>query len=154
MGEPRPAFTVAQKFTLKELVWQACKKDNKKYQRFWGRLNAKEFLSLVLSSSLIRWTPSGEVLTEDHFWSMFNNYETELHNYATVDGIAMSWFECFRYLNNDGHKVVINSFGVDTRKVVTRTVYDEHKTVQIAINYEMWGERDMKEFNVLHMAKC
>merc|ERR1712066_1230066 len=83
--DPQPEFAVAQKFTLKELVWQVYRKDDEQYQRFWGHLNAKEFLSLVLSLSVIRWTPNDEVLTADSFWAMFNNYESELHKYATVD---------------------------------------------------------------------
>lgn len=146
--ESQPPFTLQahKSITLKQLVHDMSMKDASFYNRFWGRYNCKELLSYMISVAEVRWSPSGQLLTEEHFWSMYNSYESGLHKHPTVHGIALSWFECFKFLSSQGHKAVVNSFGVDTRKVVTNTVYDEEKVLQITINYGLWGDRDQKAF--------
>merc|ERR1711879_804373 len=68
----------------------------------------------------------------------------------TVGGIAMSWFDCWNEVcRRIGSKAVLISYGVDTRKVVVNTVPDERLVGQIVINFDMWGERDMKAFKAL-----
>merc|ERR1712151_1403698 len=85
------------------------------------------------------------------FWDMFARYDVDLQNVQTISGIAPSWFECWSELRKrrNSSKVVLISYGVDTRKIVLNTVADEQCVVQIAINFGMWGEKDANAFKAL-----
>jgi len=41
-----------------------------------------------------------------------------------------------------GHSIIVNSFGMDTRRVVLRSVDEERLVLQVTINFEQWGQRD------------
>merc|ERR1712072_106015 len=95
---------------------------------FWGISNCKRLLKLVLTMAVIRWSPTGEIVTEDWFWSLFRNYSQTLHKYPTSEGIVTSWFDCLRFLRSKGHKVVLNTFGIDARRVIEKSALDQRRT--------------------------
>eukprot|EP00415_Alexandrium_ostenfeldii_P003953 UN3953 len=92
-------------------------------------------------------------MTLEAFQDLFQEYLVSLQAVTTKDGIANSWFRVFEGLKGQ-HTIVLNSFGVDTRKVVLATVPNESRVLQIAVNYEMWDSRDVTKFEGQFKAKA
>merc|ERR1712060_942127 len=101
--ESLPELGVQKPTTLKQLVRDLTKQDNAYYHRFWSTNECGRFLQHVSTLTEVIWSPSGEKLTEDRFWSMYDKYNKLLDSHPTVEGIALSWFEGWKYLNSKGH---------------------------------------------------
>ena len=82
-----PVVTVEKQITLKQLVRNVSQKDNDYYHRFWSNDSCGEFLLKILSLSDVCWSPTGEKLTKDRFWSMYDKYSALLQNQPTVSGM-------------------------------------------------------------------
>ncbi|CAK0901517.1 unnamed protein product, partial [Prorocentrum cordatum] len=73
----------------------------------------------------------------EEFIQLFYEYKDTISQGIDGDGITQSWFRCYEKLGMR-HSLMLNSFGVDTRKVILATEGDESRVMQIAINYELW----------------
>merc|ERR1719148_635098 len=86
-------------------------------------------------------------MTAQGFRQQFATYSAQLTDSLVESGITRSWFKFFASIEEQERRsVVLNSFGVDTRKVVLATVPDETEVAQITVNYELWGTQDVHKF--------
>lgn len=85
----------------------------------------------------------------------YRQYTTAIENDISEDGITRSWFTVYEMLANrvPSSVVVLNSFGVDTRKVVLATLPDETGVMQVTVNWDLWEDRDMQKFKEQFEAK-
>jgi hypothetical protein len=133
--------------TLKSIVKDMTVGDRNLYTDFWSENICYQLYAEVAAKAKTRWASreEEELISLDGFRTLFDEYCIALKRDTTKDGIAYSWFSVFEVLKGR-HTVVLNSFGVDTRKVVMATVPDEQRVLQVTVNYELWDERDVTKF--------
>merc|ERR1712060_762990 len=96
----------------------------------------------------------GDPVTMESFRKNFDEYIVGIESATDKDGVVGSWYKVYKDLtsgalwpgDDDMHCIFLNSFGVDTRKVVTATVNDESNVIQVAVNFELWEQRDVEKF--------
>lgn len=131
--------------TLKQLVKEVTADNHDAYSGFWHGNNSRRFFQELTTKGRMNFASESVNLTPERFESLFQKYYTALEKETTKDGICASWFRVFEKLK-DRNSLVLNSFGVDTRKVVLATVPDESQVIQITVNHELWDARDAKKF--------
>merc|ERR1712056_87859 len=77
---------------------------------------------------------------------MGQKYLSKMDGSTTEEGITKSWFHAWDRLQRGHHSMILNSFGVDTRKVICRTLHNEVFALQLTVNFELWDARDRKKF--------
>jgi len=140
-----PPVRIEKPQSLKTIVKDATASDNAAYNAFFTEERCMQFFQELHNFGDIRWARGGEAMTLDSFQEQYRRYLVAMPNATDKDGITSSWYACFESLRHD-HAVMLNSFGVDIRKVVLATVADESRVVQLAVNHELWDERDAKKF--------
>merc|ERR1712151_42694 len=77
---------------------------------------------------------------------MGQRYLTMMDGSATQEGIIRSWFFAWEHIQKNHGSMILNSFGVDTRKVITKTLHNELFAMSLTINFDLWDARDKKKF--------
>jgi len=145
--EEKTPLKIDKKISLKQIAKKIAKDDKKYYKSFYDYDRCLRFIDEVLKHGHIKWITKEEKLTVEEFCAMFEEYLTTIVGGANKEGITNSWFVVYKALQANHHSVVINSFGVDTRKVTTHTVSDEREVLQVTINFELWDKRDVEKFS-------
>jgi len=140
-----PPVSVQKKQSLKKLVKDLTASDADAYRSFFSEATCSAFFSQLAAVADIRWSDALEPLGLEDFVNMFEEYKGSISAGIDANGITRSWFRCFDALGGE-HALMLNSFGVDTRKVLLATTPDESKVMQIAVNYELWDKRDVEKF--------
>jgi len=143
--ESCPPVSVQKKQSLKKLVKDLTASNGDAYRSFFSEATCCGFMSELLTFADIRWSDALDPLGVDDFIGMFNEYRGTISGGIDSSGITQSWFRCFDALSKE-HALVLNSFGVDTRKVILATSPDESGVTQIVVNYELWDKRDVEKF--------
>jgi len=139
------AVRVQKKQSLKKLVKDITASDNDAYRSFFSEATCRSFISQLAAFADIRWSDALDPLGLEEFCSMFEGYKATISAGIDSNGITKSWFRCFDALSRE-HVLMLNSFGVDTRKVLLATTLDERNVMQVAVNYELWDKRDVEQF--------
>jgi len=143
--ESCPPVSVQKKQSLKKLVKDITGSDQGAYASFFSEATCRSFFSQLAALADIRWSDALDPLGVEEFVRMFEEYKVTISAGIDKNGITRSWFRCFEALGGE-HALMLNSFGVDTRKVLLATTTDESKVMQIAVNYELWDKRDVEKF--------
>lgn len=137
---------------LKQVVHSMSNGDDKLYHSFWQQKRCERLLREVahfgevgLRSSSLE-GEGGATLSPEGFTDLYRMYMAELTKQEMALGITTSWFKCLSMLRDGGHSVVIQSFGMDTLRVVRNSVKNPREVVNIAVNHELWSDRDKSEF--------
>jgi len=133
---------------LKQLVKELAPGDQRAYCAFWKETTCLRFIEALAPLAELRWTTHGGAVTVDSFRAQFRTCLAEFSDDLLSHGITRSWFNCFQSVQNHGDVVILNSFGVDTRKVVLATVPSERQAMQIVVNHELWESRDVAKFEL------
>merc|ERR1712083_531214 len=88
----------------------------------------------------------------ESFKKEYDHYLVALEGGTTDEGITLSWFKCAEALQ-DEHCIMINSFGVDTRKLLVKTVEDERQVLQLAVGFKHWDPKDVGAFEKMYGVK-
>merc|ERR1712151_38455 len=140
-----PPVSVQKKQSLKKLVKDITASDSDAYRSFFSEDTCRSFFTQLAAFADITWSDALDPLGVEEFISMFKGYRGTISGGIDGNGITQSWFRCFDALSKE-HALTLNSFGVDTRKVILATDPDESKVMQIAVNYELWDKRDVDKF--------
>jgi hypothetical protein len=132
--------------TLKALLKDVTAGDIEYKSTFWKAESCVRYMEELSSSAEFKWASNGDAVTVKQFSEQYQAYLKPVHESVTKDGIATAWFSCFEALR-DKHVFILNSYGVDTRKVVLATVNDERPVIQITVNYEDWNSKDVQAYN-------
>jgi hypothetical protein len=143
--DSHPPVRIEKEKTLKQLVKEITKNSHDAYGAFWTEEKCWSLFAEVAAKGQVRWSGQDKLFSLEACKDLFKEYLASLGKVVNEDGIAVSWFEVFAKLRGQ-HTVVLNSFGVDTRKVVLATVPDEKRVLQVTVNYDMWDDRDMQKF--------
>merc|ERR1711964_739629 len=84
------------------------------------------------------------------FMAEYDHYLQALVGGTNNQGMTKSWFKCVEHLRGTRHCIMINSFGVDTRQLLVKSVDDERQVLQMAISFKHWDPRDVKAFEKMY----
>lgn len=142
----RAPVTLKKPKTLKSLLKDVTAGDAEYKSTFWKVDSCVRYMKELGDLATFKWVSNGDAVTVEEFSKQYEAYLKPVHESVTKDGIATAWFSCFEALR-DEHVFVLNSYGVDTRKVVLATVSDERQVIQITVNYELWNSKDVQAYN-------
>ncbi|CAD7960797.1 unnamed protein product [Amoebophrya sp. A25] len=134
------ALKRGQEVSLKQFVKRFLSRDA--YRAFWYPKNCRRLLEYCLVKGQVR--IYGKLMSKiGDFDLMYFEYQSMLER--TKGGIVRSWFELYRkYAARN--LIMINTFGVDSRKVIHETVQSESDVQMFAANYDSWSDRDRRKF--------
>mmetsp|Transcript_1245 Transcript_1245/g.2854 ORF Transcript_1245/g.2854 Transcript_1245/m.2854 type:complete len:443 (+) Transcript_1245:128-1456(+) len=145
--DAHPPLKIEKLRTFKQLVKDMTSGDHLSYSSFWTEEKCWRLFIELAGKGEVRWAGQDSPFSLEQCRTLFKEYMVTLDRVISKDGIPESWFHVFKELNAHGnHNIVLNSFGVDTRKVILATVPDERQALQVAVNYELWDSRDMQKF--------
>jgi len=140
----QPAVRVEKRTQiLRILVRSVCGENYDIEFSFWNYDCCRKFLSMMMNSADLHWVGKKAKIKEEDFFEVYEDYLAMIQRNATNDGVSRSWHEVYKFLAGGHHATVLNSFGVDSRRVVMRTMLDRPTVLQIAVNYNMWFPRDV-----------
>mmetsp|Transcript_13796 Transcript_13796/g.39721 ORF Transcript_13796/g.39721 Transcript_13796/m.39721 type:complete len:437 (+) Transcript_13796:91-1401(+) len=139
-------ISIDKKKTMKQLVKDMTSSDRDAYASFWTPERCWRLYTELEAKGDVTWSGQKDPFPLKACQDLFDNYLASLPKVITRDGIAGSWFRMYDSLQGR-HTIVLNSFGVDTRKVVLATVPDERRVLHLTVNYELWDERDKRTFS-------
>lgn len=146
-----PAVKIEKAMDLKQLVKKLAGQDNEFYTHFFKWDNCVKMLNSIVNLTTLQWTNrTDNTFYIDDFKEMYDRYLVSLVGGTDEEGITHSWYKIYANLTAGGHSVILNSFGVDTRKVIVRTVPDERRVLQFVVNVELWSPKDVKSFEEIY----
>merc|ERR1712061_439001 len=83
------------------------------------------------------WNQGEDLNSPDEFFQEYTRYMEQVQKqeqHGCDINATPSWFRCLRVLRTGGHSIVMNSFGVDTHRVLVNSVPDFTKVLHLAIN--------------------
>merc|ERR1712232_135081 len=126
--DERPAVKVEKAMEMKQLVKKIAGTDDLFYKHFFKWDNCIKILNSVVTLANVTWANrSNAPFNLEHFQTMYDRYLVSLVGGTDEEGITQSWYKLYTNLTAGGHGIVLNSFGVDTRKVIVKTVADERQ---------------------------
>jgi len=146
-GASEPVM-IDKAISLKNLIKQITNSDKAAYAAFFEEETCARLLEELQKFVETKYSSPAGVVNSESFFEDFKYYLDTLDKEPSPSGIVSSWFRVYEFLTlqDENHCVVLNSYGVDTRKVVLETVEDEREVMQITINYELWSAADVKVF--------
>merc|ERR1712124_214987 len=91
------------------------------YQSFWKYGNCVEALKEFMAVGKI--FSSGRSMEMEDFQRLYKEYFAQMAK-TVKKGVVRSWYELYRQLK-DEHVVMLNTFGVDSRRVIAETVNNQ-----------------------------
>jgi len=145
-GEVPELLKVDKPKGLKSIVKELTMSDHRAYSAFWNEQNCWDFFTYMATKGQVKWVTDSREITLEGLRSLFKEYVQVMDNATTKEGITKSWFRFVDQLK-DVHHTILNSFGVDTRKVIVATMPESaNHVMQVVVNHEMWDDRDVKKF--------
>jgi len=143
----KPTVKIEKAMDFKQLVKKIAGTDNEYYTHFFNWDNCIKLLETVSVKTEVEWTNSSDTrFSMDHFQEMYDRYLVSLVGGTDEEGITRSWYKLHTNLSAGSHSIVLNSFGVDTRKILVKSVPDERTVLHMAIDVDLWGAKDIKAF--------
>jgi hypothetical protein len=144
------AVHIEKPMHLKKFAKEICKGDKELYDQFYTYENCMRALRSLSDKADLRWSQQDSDFSIKNFQELYERYSTTLVDGTDQEGLTRSWFHCFEYLHSGGHAAILNTFGMDSRKVIVKTVPDERRVLQMAVSFDQWGEKDRAAFKNLY----
>jgi len=131
---------------LKSIVKELTMSNHREYSAFWNEQNCWDFFTYMATKGQVKWVTDNRDMSLDSLRGLFEEYRSVMRTAASKEGITKSWFHLVNKMKVS-HRTILNSFGVDTRKVLKATLSDDTvEVMQVVVNYEMWDDRDVKKY--------
>jgi hypothetical protein len=144
--ESRAPVKLKGEMSLKALAKKLAGDDKEYYRSFYSLDRCCELVAELVSLGTLRWRSEDRSVTVESFKESFDRYFAVVSSQSLEAGIAQSWFDCYQAMRDSGHVAVLNSFGIDTKTVVEKTVADVSEVLQLTVNFGLWDARDAKKF--------
>merc|ERR1719401_569859 len=141
-----PSLKIKGDMCLKAIIKKIAGDNKDYYNSFYSLEDCLIFFTELKALGDIRWKSQDTPITVEDFRDAYDRYLAAISGEALDSGIAKSWFYCFETMRTTGHTAVLNSFGIDTKVVVEKTVPDVREVLQLTINFNLWDSRDAKRF--------
>merc|ERR1711972_435641 len=123
--EERAPVKIDKPMSFKQLLKKISNDDTGYYQSFYEPSRCESLFLKVAAFADIKWMArksEAGVLSLEEFVSTYIEYQETMAHGANDMGITMSWFRCYDYLKDGHHSTCLNSFGIDSKKVLSQTV--------------------------------
>jgi hypothetical protein len=140
--QDKPACVIDKPVDLRSLIAKILKDDNEAYRSFWRLETCREFVSHAATTGDLIWAREEGCIDSEIFFAEYEKSHEQIQRCLMKDGIPQSWFQCYAFLLDQNHQVVLNSFGIDTFRVIRALALDDGQILQLTINYDLWSERD------------
>jgi hypothetical protein len=145
-----PSLKVDKPTSIKALAKKMFIENKEFYDAFYTMDNTKKLLESLAAVADLAWSQKGKpAWTLETFMKEYNHYLVALVGGTDDEGITKSWYKLVKALQDD-HCIMVNSFGVDTRKLLLKTVQDERQVLQLAIGFKHWDPKDISAFEKVH----
>lgn len=138
----KPSVSIEKPEDLKSLIKRISNNDSEFYDAFWSLATCEEFVKKLASVADLAWSKKG-VLDPAEFIKDFNRNLEQIQKSPMKDGIPQSWLNCYAALAEGGHQVILNSYGIDTFRVLQQIAPDKKSVLQLTANYKLWSQKDM-----------
>jgi hypothetical protein len=130
----QPPVTINKPSSLTQIVKEISHNDNHFYHDFWHYESCHNFMQELTKCASISWLQQEDHITLEAFFTGYadcvkKEVQCTKEGRATDDGVTISWLQCYKWLKEEGHSVVLNSFGVDTQRVVAPSVKDSREVL-------------------------
>lgn len=125
---------------LKKMLKKTLDKDT--YKAFWTYGNCRKVIDQLSHQGQIMC--NGRSIDLDDFERLYRSY-SEMMGRKVRKAIVRSWFELYRQFK-DEHLLMLNTFGVESRRLILETVEREEDVTFITVNYDAWGDNDRAKF--------
>ena len=147
--EGREAVRIDKPISVKHLLKKVAKDDKTFYNTIYGEGKCEEIFSSLAAIANVRWSSrKSGTLDLKAFHRTYEDYLRATDDAVTDVGITKSWFKCYDFLKRNNHSIVMNTFGVDSKKVLSQTLDPDADIMHLTINHKLWLERDQKQFDV------
>jgi len=143
----KPAVVLEQTEDLRTLIHRISNRDNDWYQSFWARSSCESFVNALETIADIGIYREEATISAAQFFKDYDKNYEDIRCFPLKDGLAESWFKCHAKLADAGHRIIINSFGIDSHRVLTQLGLNRKDVLMLTFNYAMWSERDIKAWN-------
>eukprot|EP00746_Dinoflagellata_sp_MGD_P009917 gnl/MRDRNA2_/MRDRNA2_120324_c0_seq1.p1 gnl/MRDRNA2_/MRDRNA2_120324_c0~~gnl/MRDRNA2_/MRDRNA2_120324_c0_seq1.p1 ORF type:complete len:1026 (-),score=208.12 gnl/MRDRNA2_/MRDRNA2_120324_c0_seq1:221-3259(-) len=130
---------------LKKLLKKALDKET--YRTFWTYGNCLKVLQEVMQYGQVNC--SGRSIDVEDFLRLYRMY-SDMMSRTVRKGVVRSWFELYRQFKDD-HLLMLNTFGVESRRLILETVENEDDVTFITVNYYRWDDHDRAKFEEQYM---
>jgi hypothetical protein len=141
----RPPIDVKKTMHLKKFVKEICKDAKDLYDHFYTYDNCMQVIISLVDKVELRWSQQEGDFTLKSFKDLYERYLVTLDGGTTPEGITRSWLKCYQ-TNQLKNALILNTFGIDSRKVIVKTVEDERQVLHMAISFDKWYPKDKKLF--------
>merc|ERR1712232_272187 len=112
--------------------------------------NCLKLIDMVIPHASVNWERNDKEFSLQNFKESYEHYCGALVGSANDIGIVQSWFQFYQNIISDGHCIVINSFGMDVRSTILKTVKDEREVLHVAVNFSKWTPKDVASFDKIY----
>eukprot|EP00451_Oxyrrhis_marina_P019847 CAMPEP_0204342744 /NCGR_PEP_ID=MMETSP0469-20131031/24368_1 /ASSEMBLY_ACC=CAM_ASM_000384 /TAXON_ID=2969 /ORGANISM="Oxyrrhis marina" /LENGTH=236 /DNA_ID=CAMNT_0051327719 /DNA_START=41 /DNA_END=748 /DNA_ORIENTATION=- len=136
---------IKQGMTFKKLA-KSLFPQKKQYNEFWTLDNCAMLIQRMQEDFGARlvWGDNVEMPGAEDFRRLFCTFESKLVR-TVRKGIVRSWFELYRKYRKE-HLIMLNTFGVECRRLILETVKREDKVTLWTVNYQQWEPFDQERF--------
>merc|ERR1712150_112317 len=153
--DPFPKLQLNRTRTLKELIKDLTRHKDSAYAGFWSNEKCFKLVGALLPKGRLSWVGKDNRVTMQSFRTAFEEYLQVIGDACDAEGICKSWYKLYEDLttgrlcgvSTNSHAIFLNSFGVDTMKVVKLTTQTRKSVMQITVNFELWDTRDKERFS-------
>lgn len=149
--DDRGVVKVEKPMHAKALAKKIAKDDKAFYHAFYTVENCMKLFDLVRPYADLEWSDHTDDFSSEKFVEKYERYLVTLRDSTNNSGITNSWFRVYESLKREA-SIVLNTFGVDTRKVLECTLEDGKKVLHITINFRNWDPKDVKAFEAMYGA--
>jgi len=147
--ESLPKVAVNKAITLKKLVKQLTEGNKEAYTHFYTLDRCLLFIEHVAKRCYLKWNTIGTEVNLNDFRDMYSECLQTLAGSTNKDGVTKSWYHVHEFMRRNGHALILNSFGIDSKKVVMSTVKDHTVILRVLVNFTKWDQRDADQVKAM-----
>lgn len=144
--DDKPPVKLDKQMNVKQLVKKISGSDKDFYTQFFKYDNCIKILELLASKTHVTWPRHDLEFSVQNFTDLYEHYIVALVGSTNDVGLTKSWFAFYSHAIGAGSPIAINSFGMDMRATVIKTVADEREVVYMTVAVNEWGPKDMAAF--------
>eukprot|EP00419_Tripos_fusus_P021948 CAMPEP_0172722140 /NCGR_PEP_ID=MMETSP1074-20121228/80768_1 /TAXON_ID=2916 /ORGANISM="Ceratium fusus, Strain PA161109" /LENGTH=339 /DNA_ID=CAMNT_0013548069 /DNA_START=174 /DNA_END=1193 /DNA_ORIENTATION=- len=147
--ESLPQVEVNRAITLKKLVKQLTEGNKTAYTHFYSIERCLLFIEKLGQRCCLKWNTIGTEVTLNDFRDMYDECLRALAGSTNKDGVTKSWYHTHEFMQRNGHALILNSFGIDSKKVVMSTVNDHTVILRVLVNFSRWDRSDADQVRAM-----
>jgi len=147
--EKLPTVELNGAIMLKKMVKQLTKDDKTAYKNFYSLERSLLFIEHLAQRCSLKWNTIGTEVTLNDFQDMYSESLRTLAGSTNKNGVTTSWYHMHEFMQRHGHALILNSFGIDSNKVIMSTVNDHTVILHMLVNFSRWDQCDADKLKAM-----